>query len=60
MRSAGLQSVGFMELQLKGGGPLVVPANTIYSTVQQQDYSAGVWLRRKEKKLEHVSFQMFV
>ncbi|XP_055783681.1 inactive phospholipase D5-like isoform X1 [Salvelinus fontinalis] len=53
MRSAGLPSVGFMELQLKGGGPLVVPAKTIYSTVQQQDYSAGVWLRRKEKKLEH-------
>ncbi|XP_029608373.1 inactive phospholipase D5 isoform X1 [Salmo trutta] len=42
-----------MELQLKGGGPPVVPANTIYRTVQQQDYSAGIWLRRKEKKLEH-------
>ncbi|KAL0964524.1 hypothetical protein UPYG_G00325140 [Umbra pygmaea] len=42
-----------MELQLKGGGPPVVPANTVYSTVQQQDYSAGIWLRRKEKKLEH-------
>ncbi|XP_019902647.2 inactive phospholipase D5 isoform X2 [Esox lucius] len=42
-----------MELQLKGGGPPVVPTNTVYSTVQQQDYSASVWLRRKEKKLEH-------
>lgn len=49
-----------MELQLKGGGPPVVPANTIYRTVQQQDYSAGIWLRRKEKKLEHVSLQIVV
>lgn len=34
-----------------GPGPT---ANAIITAVQQQDYSAGVWLRRRDK-LEHVS-----
>uniref|UniRef100_A0A667ZKC3 Uncharacterized protein n=1 Tax=Myripristis murdjan TaxID=586833 RepID=A0A667ZKC3_9TELE len=45
-------------LDLKGQGLGVcspgtgLPASSVYMTVQQQDYSASVWLRRKEK-LEH-------
>jgi len=31
-----------------------VPASSIITAVQQQDYSASVWLRRRDK-LEHVS-----
>lgn len=30
------------------------PVSSIITTVRQQDYSASVWLRRREK-LEHVS-----
>ncbi|XP_048865184.1 inactive phospholipase D5 isoform X1 [Brienomyrus brachyistius] len=48
---------GFEHLQLKGRleppGPAVTRmGNTVYSTVQQQDYSASVWLSRRDK-LEH-------
>lgn len=32
-----------------------MPVSSVISTVQQQDYLAGVWLRRRER-LEHVSF----
>lgn len=41
---------------LKGFGfqPPGLPASSIITAVQQQDYSASVWLRRREK-LEHVS-----
>lgn len=31
-----------------------IPASSIITAVQQQDYSASVWLRRRDK-LEHVS-----
>ncbi|XP_056148155.1 inactive phospholipase D5-like [Lampris incognitus] len=48
--------VGGLDQRGQGGhlgvaGP-VLPTSSIYTAVQQQDYSAGVWLRRKEK-LEH-------
>lgn len=33
-----------------------IPASSIITAVQQQDYSASVWLRRRDK-LEHVSSQ---
>uniref|UniRef100_A0A8B9KZ75 Phospholipase D family member 5 n=1 Tax=Astyanax mexicanus TaxID=7994 RepID=A0A8B9KZ75_ASTMX len=43
--------------QLKGRPDLTStagrPAASSYSTVQQQDYLASVWLSKKEKKLEH-------
>ncbi|XP_075932056.1 inactive phospholipase D5-like [Anarhichas minor] len=45
-------------LDLRGQGlafstpALGIPANSIISAVQQREYSAGVWLRRKDK-LEH-------
>ncbi|KAL6466467.1 hypothetical protein MHYP_G00242710 [Metynnis hypsauchen] len=32
------------------------PAASVYSTVQQQDYLASVWLSKKEK-LEHRPFE---
>lgn len=32
------------------------PVSTVITAVRQQDYSASVWLRRREK-LEHVSSQ---
>ncbi|KAM6922878.1 inactive phospholipase D5-like [Lycodopsis pacificus] len=35
-----------------GTPALGIPANSIISAVQQREYSAGVWLRRKDK-LEH-------
>lgn len=43
------------------GPPPVAPggASSVYSTVQQQDYTASVWLSRKEK-LEHVSTPLLV
>lgn len=33
-----------------------MPASSIITAVRQQDYSASVWLRRRDK-LEHVSFE---
>ncbi|KAK5854266.1 hypothetical protein PBY51_015351 [Eleginops maclovinus] len=47
-------------LDLRGQGlglgmPVIgMPASSIITAVQHRDYSAGVWLRRKDK-LEHVS-----
>ncbi|KAL7855510.1 hypothetical protein AOLI_G00191140 [Acnodon oligacanthus] len=54
VRHGRLAPVGFE--QLKGRLDLAPtaarPAASIYSTVQQQDYLASVWLSKKEK-LEH-------
>lgn len=50
--------VGGQDLRGQGLGlsipATVMPVNSIITAVRQQDYSAGVWLRRREK-LEHVS-----
>lgn len=50
--------IGGQDLKGQGTGfgfqPPGLPASSIITAVQQQDYSAGVWLRRREK-LEHVS-----
>ncbi|KAL4640824.1 inactive phospholipase D5 [Arapaima gigas] len=52
-----LPAVSFEQVQLKSRPEPLVQShtrlgNTIYSTVQQQDYSASVWLSRRDK-LEH-------
>ncbi|KAL7841797.1 hypothetical protein SRHO_G00254880 [Serrasalmus rhombeus] len=56
VRHGRLAPVGFE--QLKGRPDLAPtaarPAASVYSTVQQQDYLASVWLSKKEK-LEHVT-----
>lgn len=51
-------SMGGQELRGQGLGYSIptasTPVSSIITTVRQQDYSASVWLRRREK-LEHVS-----
>ena len=37
-----------------GLGMMGMPDRSLITAVQQKDYTAGVWLRRKDK-LEHVS-----
>lgn len=54
---------GFEQMRLKSRPREPSPSLTrvganFYSTVKQQDYSASVWLRRKDK-LEHVSQLLF-
>lgn len=44
------QAIGF------GIAATGMPVSSVISAVRQQDYSASVWLRRREK-LEHVSSQ---
>ncbi|XP_030628124.1 inactive phospholipase D5 [Chanos chanos] len=54
-RHSRLPSAGFEQLKGRPELPPALvarPGNTIYSTVQQQDYSASVWLSKREK-LEH-------
>ncbi|KAJ8387328.1 hypothetical protein AAFF_G00158240 [Aldrovandia affinis] len=58
VRPGRLPAGGLEHLQLKSRPELPVSSfgrasSTVYSTVQQHDYSAGVLLRRKDK-LEHV------
>lgn len=55
---------GFEQMRLKSRPREPSPSLTrvganFYSTVKQQDYSASVWLRRKDK-LEHVSQLLFL
>ncbi|XP_041106695.1 inactive phospholipase D5-like [Polyodon spathula] len=52
-----LPAEGFEQLRLKSrpeltSASLLRVGSNVYSTVQQQDYSASVWLRKKDK-LEH-------
>lgn len=44
---------GTLDTRGQGLG-LGIPASSIITAVQQKEYSAGVWLRRRDK-LEHVS-----
>ncbi|XP_066553445.1 inactive phospholipase D5-like [Amia ocellicauda] len=62
VRHGRLPAEGFEQLRLKSRPELVSSSLTrvgsnVYSTVQQQDYSASVWLSRKEK-LEHVNWHV--